>query len=69
MRHKSLFDGIFISRVKKRDNIVLFVFKITCKVLLAKEPIFKTARKRSELCRKRDESSWRGNEVVKPKSC
>lgn len=47
MKHKSLFDGIFISCVKKKkDNIVLFVFKITCKILLAKELIFKTARKR-----------------------
>lgn len=56
--------------LKKRDNIVLFVFKITCKILLAKEPIFKTVKKRLVLCNKREmKARRRGNQVVKSKNC
>lgn len=56
--------------LEKRDNIVLFVFKITCKILLAKEPIFKTVRKRLVLCGGREMKAHQtGNQVVKSKNC
>jgi len=48
----------------------LFVFKITCKILLAKEPIFKIVKERLVLCSKREmKAHQRGNQVVQSKNC